>query len=53
MIAVDILISVILLAICGYALVSDILTGKIRNIVLIISGSILLALTLVMLYNKN
>lgn len=47
MIAIDILISVILLAICGYALVSDILTGKILNIVLIISGSILLVLTLV------
>ena len=47
MMPVDILISVILLSVCGYAFVSDILTGKIRNIMLIISGSILLVLTLV------
>lgn len=38
MIAVDILISVILLTVCGNAFVSDILTGKIRNIVLIFQG---------------
>ena len=44
---IDIFQSVILLSFCGYATVSDIRTGKIKNIVLSISCGILLITTLV------
>ena len=44
---IDIVQLIILLLFCGYATVSDIRTGKIKNIVLIISCGILLVTTLV------
>lgn len=47
MTVVDIFISVILLAICIYAFVSDLCIGKVRNIVLIISSLVLLVLNLI------
>ena len=44
---IDIFQSVILLSFCGYATVSDIRTGKIKNLILIITCGILLITTLV------